>query len=189
MSDFLPQGYEAPAAGGGYTKFKQGDTVLRILSRPILGWLDWVEDGGTRKPLRYPYTPQPPAAQGQDRVKHFWAMVVYNYNAKEIQVCEITQAGIRQAIEALANNPSWGDPQGYDLTINRHGEGMDTEYNVIPTPPAPVSEVVRNAYMDKPVNLEALYSGGDPFEAAPVPQAQPAQEPQAAPMPTEQPPF
>ena len=38
---FLPETYELPQSAGGYMKLQQGENKLRILSKPIIGWLDW----------------------------------------------------------------------------------------------------------------------------------------------------
>lgn len=179
MSDFLPQGYTAPQGGGGYTKLKQGDTMLRILTAPVLGWEDWLEQGGERKPLRYRMDAKP--TQVHDKLKHFWAMTVYNYNAKEVQIWQISQSSIQAAIQALASNEHWGNPLTYNIQVTRSGEGLDTTYAVQPIPKSDVPGEVQNAFMDKPVNLEALFSGDDPFTTAAAPQAL---APQAAPAGT-----
>jgi hypothetical protein len=42
----------------------------------------------------------------------------------------------------------------------------DREYSVVPSPAQPTPANVLQAYKDKPINLDALYSGDNPFEAA-----------------------
>lgn len=39
-----------------------------------------------------------------------------------------------QQIFNLATDPEYGNPQMYDIKVKREGEGMDTTYNVIPSP-------------------------------------------------------
>ena len=52
---------------------------------------------------------------------------------------------------------------------NRTGEKMETKYNVQPSPAKPVPANILQAYKEKPINLEALFAGGNPFdEAEPV---------------------
>jgi hypothetical protein len=51
------------------------------------------------------------------------------------------------------------------LAINKTGEGLDTEYSVIANPKEPVSDVVKKAYKDTPINLQALLTGENPFES------------------------
>ncbi len=63
------------------------------------------------------------------------------------------------------------DPREYDLTINRKGQKLDTEYTVQPSPSKPLSADVKAAYEAKPINLEALFEGANPFEGADGPGA------------------
>ncbi len=51
MSTFLPEGYEISKKEKKYWKLsemKDGDNRLRIVMKPIVGWLDWNE----KKPVR-----------------------------------------------------------------------------------------------------------------------------------------
>lgn len=181
---FLPEGYETPEAGGNYMKLKDGDNKFRILSNPLLGWTYWdVNNKPVRlAPLAPPHQKDKPAVNpelirtddyGKKVIKYFWALKVYNYAEKKMQVLEFTQQGIQSAIEALYKNPVWGDPKKYDLIINRKGQKKETEYNVMPVPPAVVTEDIKKSYLETPINLQALMTGGDPFqkvEGAPVTQ-------------------
>lgn len=161
MTTFLPEDYEAPSASGNYMKFAQGENKIRILSQPILGWEDWTAD---KKPVRFRYKNKPAQPIDPARpVKHFWAMIVWNYKEERIQILQITQASIRGAIEALSENEDWGAPYFYDIKITKKGEKVETEYNVAPVPHKPTSEAIRKAFHDRPINLEALFDNADPF--------------------------
>jgi hypothetical protein len=159
-NDFLPQGYEQPVSGGNYMKLKQGENKFRILSKPIIGWLDWKD----KKPLRFRMKDKPKAPiDAAKPIKHFWAMVVWNYNDSQVQVFEITQSSIQTAVSALSNDSDWGSPLTYDIKIIRTGEKMETQYTVNPSPHKPLSNEIKEAYQTKRINLEALYEGADPF--------------------------
>ncbi len=41
---------------------------------------------------------------------------------------------------------------------------METKYSVLPSPAKPVPANILQAFKEKPINLEALFSGGNPFE-------------------------
>jgi hypothetical protein len=100
------------------------------------------------------------------RTYPFWAFPVYNYHTKSIQVLEIKQQTIMRALEAFVNNPKWGNPQRYDLMIEKVKTGhrdWDVEYHVIPEPPSPIDPGIAELATQVPVRLEALYDGGDPF--------------------------
>ena len=166
-NDFLPEGYSTPQTqGGDYTKFVKGETVIRILSKPIMFWQDWKD----KQPIRTPFDIHTlaPKPVGDQKVKHAWALIVYNYNTKRIEVCEITQQTIKVAIENLSKNVKWGSPFAYDIAITRTGDGLDTEYSVIANPKEVVTDEIKQAYKNKPINLKALLTGDNPFESADV---------------------
>ena len=215
---FLPDNYKPPAeTSGGYMKLTQGENRLRILGRfndnppgGIMGFLAWSEDGeGKRRPERFRVTvnkngqivvddPSYDATKYEETPKFFWALRVWNYQGQSVQVLELTQKGILAELEVLANDPEWGDPTRYDLSITRTGEGLETRYAITPKPARDVSPEVLDADAAMTVNLDALYTGGDPFAPAavtpvnvvapvqPAPTAQPAPapvQPAAAPAP------
>lgn len=160
MSNFLPENYEVPSNGGNYMKLEQGDNVFRILDNPIMGWEDWKDD----KPLRYHMNSKPDAPVNPERaIKHFWAMVVWNVKTEQIQILEITQSGIQKTIKNYVEDEDWGDPTAYDIKINREGEKLDTKYTVTAKPHKPLAEEVQKLFSDTKVNLNALYTGDDPF--------------------------
>ena len=54
---------------------------------------------------------------------------------------------------------------GYSITVTRTGEKIEPQYNVQPSPAKPVPANIVQAY----INLEALLTGGNPFdESEPV---------------------
>ncbi len=161
-NEFLPEGYIVPDKSNGYMKFKPGENRFRIVSKPIVGWEWWIEEDGNRRPMRTRDFGKIPA-QFAGEAKHFWAMVVWNYDAKQLQVLEITQKGIQKFIEGLTRKPSWGAPYDYDLVVDRSGEGLETEYAVSPEPKAEVPLQARAALKAVSINLEALFDGQDPF--------------------------
>jgi hypothetical protein len=158
--EFLPQEYQAPKSNSNYVRLQEGENRLRILSKPVLGWEDWLNN----KPLRFAYDKKPAKAIDPKKpVKHFWAMIVWNYEAEAIQILSITQATIRSNIEALCKDKDWGAPYFYDIKIIKSGEGTDTEYMVNPLPHKPVSMEIQQAFKEKRCNLEAFLECQDPF--------------------------
>jgi hypothetical protein len=100
------------------------------------------------------------------KAKHFWAFTVFNYKTQSIQILELKQQTIMRAIEAFVKNAKWGDPKKYDIIIEKVKTGAkdwDVEYNVIPEPPTPLDAGIAELAKQIPVNLNALYKGGDPF--------------------------
>jgi hypothetical protein len=160
--EFLPTGYEVPASPSNYMKFVEGENTFRVLSSAIVGYVYFnKENKPTRSRTTFEETPDDIKKDG--KVKPFWAFTVWNYETKQIQILEVTQKGIMQSIKALVDNKKWGNPKGYDITITRTGEGLDTEYSTMPNPHSEMSDDIKTAFVSKPVNLEALYEGKDPF--------------------------
>jgi len=158
-TDFLPQAYEVPQSAGGYMKFQQGENKFRILSKPIIGWLDWKD----KVPHRFGFKNKPEKPLGDQPIRHFWAMVVFDYSDQAVKILEITQATIQKAIEELAKNEDWGSPHEYDLKVTKKGQDKQTEYSVMPSPKKPLADNIKQAGLDRPINLDALFKSGDPF--------------------------
>jgi hypothetical protein len=150
--------------GGGYMRLKQGANKFRILSAPIQGFETWTAEN---KPLRFKEYPKvaPENMRPDSKLKFFWAFVVYNFETKAIEILELTQSSIIGAIQALVNSEDWGSPTEYTLTVTRIGEKLETEYSTVPSPAKPTPPEVLKAFKEKPINLDALFSGGNPFDA------------------------
>lgn len=162
---FLPPNYVIPSAPSNYFKFVDGLNQFRALTSAIVGYEYFNTDN---KPVRsheaFPTTPTDIKKDG--KVKPFWAFFVWNYQVKAVQVLEITQKTIMVAINALVTNPKWGNPKMYDIAITKSGDGLETEYNVQGEPPiSELSPEILNEFMKLNTNLEALFTGGDPFQA------------------------
>lgn len=202
MSGFLNDDYQVPTSGGGdYTKFQVGDTTLRILSKqPVIGYEYWNNDN---KPVRCQDNPGAKPADmrekapngGDERVKEFWAMVVYNYETEKIELLQATQVAIKSAIQNLSRSPKWGHPSKFDITISKKGTGLKTEYTVVANPPEAIHATIMALAKEAKINPAALLTGGNPFEAAgaapapapaPAPKA-PAPKPQPKAQPKPQP--
>lgn len=168
MNDFLPNDYQVPSSSDNYMKFVKGENRFRILTSPILGYEWWTEVDGGRKPVRVPMDSALDISKIEDpeSVKHFWAMVVYNYETKRVQILEITQKGIQKTLRALAKDEDWGSPvQTYDIVVTGTGDGMERRYEVLPKPAKKLEPEILEKYESMQIDLKALYKGEDPFSA------------------------
>ena len=164
---FLPPDYKIPKSPSSYLKFDDGLNSIRVLSSAIVGYEYFNTEN---KPVRSreQFEEMPTDIKKDGKVKPFWAFVVWNNNHKMIQVLELTQKSIMVAVQSLVNNPKWGDPKRYDIAITKTGDGLDTEYMTQGEPPiADPSPEILTAFSAKQVNLEALYTGQDPFTTKP----------------------
>lgn len=167
QESFLGDSYKAPVSGSSYMKLQKGENVIRILSNAVTGFEYWNNDN---KPVRSKemFSNTPDIKSDMDgnptKVKHFWSFVVYNYDTKNIEILQINQATIQGDIQALVNDEDWGNPKGYDIKITRSGEKLETKYSVNPKPAKPVSDEILAKYNAMNINLEALFTGSNPFE-------------------------
>ena len=172
---FTPDKF-AESQVGNYMKFEEGENRIRILEKPITGYVYWEDAEGNLvpknemagkggKPVRVKSWEGLTNAQ-RGAMKGFAAMVVWNYQAERIQILEIKQVGIMNALEALSLSKSWGDVTSFDIVITKTRTGInptDVEYSVMPEPKEPVSKEIKEAYKEAHIDLEALYRGEDPF--------------------------
>ena len=159
---FLPEGYEAPKSSNFYMKLQDGENKIRILTKPILGWEDWIEN----KPVRYRLEDKPKNSFDPKKpLRHFWSFVVWNYNEEQIQILHLTQVTIRNNIEALCNDSDWGIPFFYDIKIIKKGEGTNREYLVNPLPHKSLDPSIIECFNERPCYLEAIFDNADPFSS------------------------
>lgn len=172
---FTPDKF-AESQVGNYMKFEEGENRIRILEKPITGYVYWEDAEGNLvpknemagkggKPVRVKSWEGLTNAQ-RGAMKGFAAMVVWNYKAEKVQILEVKQVGIMNALEALSLSKSWGDVTSFDIVITKTRTGInptDVEYSVMPEPKEPVSKEIKEAYKEAHIDLEALYRGEDPF--------------------------
>lgn len=159
---FLPDDYQAPRTTNYYMKLLEGENRIRIMSKPVFGWEDWLDN----KPVRYAMDKKPSRPNDPKKpIKHFWAFVVFNYQEEQIQIMQVTQSTIRKSLESLCNDKDWGAPYGYDIKIMKTGEGMDTEYSVNPVPHKPIDDYLMSCFKERPCDLNALFDNADPFSS------------------------
>lgn len=155
-------------------KFQEGVNTFRIFGKPLYGNEIWViEDDGKKRPVRNPpgteFLPEDLKKAEKDKEgnvikKYFWAVKVWNYKEQSVQLLEITQKTIIKAILSFNNNPKWGDPNGYDISVTKKGNGKETEYFTDHDPKEELPVDIKKKLEATSINLEALFSGGDPFK-------------------------
>ena len=166
---FLPKGYAPPTKREDYMKLKPGANRFRILGSfeatppsAVMGWVGWEElDDGSRKPHRFRMAEPPLKGTFEEDAKHFLAFSVYNYTDEHDQILELTQTTIIDELYGYFGGADWGSPHDYDIEIFRIGEQKNTKYKTNPKPKMPFDPELLATV--RPVNLDALFDGDDPF--------------------------
>jgi hypothetical protein len=169
--------YDIPSRSP-YLKFEDGDTRFRILGAfsegtAIQGWVYWKTSAdGKRKPIRVTKDTSIPASEIElnkygepDIPKFFWTFPVWNYEAKQVQIAEITQKSILNFIKKQIDNPKWGDPREYDFIVTREKQGEKVVYTATNDPKEKLEADIKKQYESVSINVYALFEGKDPFAA------------------------
>ncbi len=164
--------YTVPKGQSNYVKFEKGETEFLPLDSAIVGYEYWNEAAkpvrsaeefkGVPDDIRHDKDGKP------ESIKHFWAFPVWDIKDRRVKVLEITQKTIMTAIRNYTVNKKWGSPVlKYSFTINREGDGFDTEYTIMANPAEAVidHEAIEawEAAQASGFDITRLYTGGDPF--------------------------
>lgn len=177
---------DLPKGSGAYFRTKDMQTGvqyrLRILSpEPLAGWCGWTaKEGG--KPVRHEVNEFAPGEVVPETIKYFRAFAVYDYADNRIKVFEVTQGTITGPIRSFVKDPDYGGPKmdatRFDIKVSKTGSGMETEYQVLPSPPKDMDSIITTLWNEvnaKGFDLREMFSsernphGGNPFEPATVP--------------------
>jgi hypothetical protein len=179
--NFLPTNYSLPKADTShYFRLEDGNNTFRVLSPALVGWKYWTDKEGRvlEKPVKgctTVFVPSPDQVADKPRpsLTHFWAFVVWNYQEEQVQILEITQNTIMEAISQYLYSAQWGDPSTYDFIVHKRGSGLDTSYQVTVNPKEALDPGIVELYQQMQIDLTALFRGDDPFKGAE--KAQPVQ--------------
>ena len=161
----IPKNTVIPRGASQFVKLQDGKNRFRFLSDIVVGWELWKN----KAPIRHEgavckFKPEDADLNqnGKPNINYFWAVVVYNYQDKKVQVYEITQKTIMSPLYDLEQNSDWGDLRNYDIEINKKKEGDKTTYNVLGIPPKPASADILEAYSKSELDLSKLFEGKYP---------------------------
>lgn len=157
--------------------FESGDNKFRVLAPPITGFEGWTEVDGKNKPIRWSEEPsaeeiaeydiRPDENSGKPKIKGFVAYLVWNYAEACYQVLSITQKSVIKLIDAYRDNEEYGkDLSKYDITVTKKGDGLNTDYTVVASPPKAISKDIADEVAEgiATCNLDAMYDGEYPFD-------------------------
>ena len=159
---------EVPEKVWSYTKFKEGTTKLRILWNISEWWMDRTEEEVNwklqRKSLRYRKDEKPTIVYDPKWLRYFWALPVFNYDTRSVQIREITQKSIMNKIKKIVADPERSDIFGYDIKVSREWQSLETKYDITTSVPTPLSAEISQAYMDAEIDMEAIFDDLSPIK-------------------------
>lgn len=163
----IPKNIVIPKSSSQFMKFQDGLNRFRVLSDIVFGWEGWKNN----KPFRHEgdvcqIKPEQVDLNqnGKPNINYFWALVVWNYKEKKIQVLEITQKTIMSVLYEYEQKEEYGDLKGYDVEITKKKEAGDkTTYTTIALPPKPLAKEIEEAYIDTDVDLKKIFEGEYPM--------------------------
>jgi len=118
------KGYKKPS---DYAKFNVGNNRIRVVSSGAMGFSHGMKTARGWIPLGLCSGDNCEHCNKGNDAKRFWRWIVYDFDTKDVKILD---AGVMigNAICELASLE--GDPQEYDLIINRVGEKLKTKYSV-----------------------------------------------------------
>lgn len=151
-----------------------GSVKIRVLGNAIGGVGAWRDNKPLRMEKRDPSfdlsTLDPDRQGNPGKFKDFVATIIWNYDAKKIQIWEITQSTVMKQLFALHRNPDWNeDVTSFDIQVSKETAkgGNFTNYTLTGVPKslgASLSKDVEKGFDETYVDLHALYRNENPFQ-------------------------
>ena|SRR3990167_3013678 len=169
MSDY---DYSPKVGGGKYLTLKtKGDLVdIRIASAPIHKRIHWITNEETSQQQQVDHEGETcqycdKAETYKDermKAKEIFGWIVLDRNDESKPKIFKGGTSIYLTIKGLAESKAWGDPQGYDIEIERTEE-RPQYYRVTPLPEkSKITEAELKTIKEANLNLKAEIEGGEP---------------------------
>lgn len=174
---FFTQNYERQsAAEGQYLRLAPNTTAtFRVITQPVEGLQ--IFDGNNR-PHRWRIGEPAPSIVHElnERPKAFAAFGVWHYEDNAPKIYHLTTRGVLLDLANIAEIE--GSPFEYDIQVVRKGAGLDTKYYTKVTARGEASPEVKAAAdaWAKTLNLDALFTGDNPFNTPPTNETSTKQE-------------
>jgi hypothetical protein len=186
----LSKSAQAAVSGGGAylspSKIAAGSSVrFALLSdEPLEFYEVWAEGpDGKAKPFRFASEPSPDdltlafgdftrrmnrEGTGYEAIKFALALPVYNFEAAQVQILQLSQKSIIRELDNISQMPDYDDLTAIDFILGKEGAGLNTEYKVTPVPRKKGADKdITGAWEDSRAagfDISRLLEGGDPFK-------------------------
>ena len=186
----LSKSAQAAVSGGGAylspSKIAAGSSVrFALLSdEPLEFYEVWAEGpDGKSKPFRFASEPGPDdlslafgdftrrmnrEGTGPEPIKFALALPVYNFEAAQVQILQLSQKSIIRELDNISQMPDYDDLTANDFILGKEGAGLNTEYKVTPVPRKKGADKdIAAAWEDSRAagfDISRLLEGADPFK-------------------------
>ena len=186
----LSKSAQAAVSGGGAylspSKIAAGSSVrFALLSdEPLEFYEVWAEGpDGKSKPFRFASEPGPDdlslafgdftrrmnrEGTGPEPIKFALALPVYNFEAAQVQILQLSQKSIIRELDNISQMPDYDDLTAIDFILGKEGAGLNTEYKVTPVPRKKGADKdIAAAWEDSRAagfDISRLLEGADPFK-------------------------
>ena len=173
-----PPGYKVPSSGQVFfnpSRIEEGQSArIRVLGNfqhpktGVYGWSSWDKTAHKNVCHRVEYTEEARAqllSKGYDEPRHFWALLIYNWEEMRPQVMEITQKTLQKELIKNFDDEDLGSPYTYDIKIRKNGSGMSTKYEVTTLQRSKLPEDVIEQINSSAFNVSNLLTGEEVFGA------------------------
>lgn len=179
--NFFDRGHEIPDKRSQFMRFESGKNRIRFIGNPVSGFIFFGKvkrDDGTETVKPYRRRESEGEFSLEEMINHdvrmkkdgeiegqkyFVMGLVYNYQKEKLQVLEVTQKSVLKALKSYVDSEEYGHPSGYDLTVEKSGEGLNTEYAVVVSPPKPLSPEIENLVSETSCDLQKIFEGEYPL--------------------------
>lgn len=142
-------------------KFDEGENRFRILTDARIGWEGW-KDGSPFRREGVDCNIEEDEVDidekyDKPKINHFWAFSVFDYADKKIKILTLTQKTVMKAIQGLVDDPDWGDPQKYDISVEKIKKGQKTSYSVKSYPHKALPKDIAKLVSESKIDLDSLF--------------------------------
>lgn len=143
-----------------FLKLNPGDNRVRICSMPAEVRYVQTSKKGEKYATKYIESDEQAKeeqAKGK-QIKYKYAYIVISRVDGKVYVMEIAASVMRQ-IYTYATNKEYGDPQNYDITVKKEGDGLQTKYTVIPSPKqSPITDEEKKLIKESGYDFSTIYT-------------------------------
>lgn len=171
MANFYDDNFQTFSLKDQFLKLEEGETDVRVIDvEPVVGYEVFFETNEGLKKETSPRQFTQEQLQGltlKGNPKQFVLFLVYDYYSQQFKFWNVTQQSILNSLIAYKNKSAYGKLHNYDITINRKGSGMDSEYTVMALPPTPIDKSIEARVKNLEYDMQAVFKGEYPAKTFP----------------------